>query len=355
MGWSRTNQLILAAAERLGVEGRALGSETSDFFVRLRWPTAPEGPREVLISKTRSPFLTQVAQTLSNNKFLAGEQLAARGLPVPPRLLLDDDADPRREGPARAAAAAMLERHEALVVKPNWGNRGIGVCTGVTTIEALERAYAHARALDRDEEALVERELPGINVRVAVIGGRYVAAAQVRRPTLTGDGSTSIRAMVAELNRDPRRGRWTRPGLDPLDRVELEHVTQRFAPLGWTLDDPLPRGQVIELPFEEAEVIDQTDALHPGWARAATDASAALGVDVAGVDLRGPADALFEAGPGRGADVAILEVNASPGLHLHALPTRGASRPVYDAFVAYCLQLPGAPPPCATIELCARY
>ena len=54
-GWSRTNRLIIAAAERLGVEWAALGSEHSDFFLRLRWQD-----RQAIISKTRSPFLTEV-------------------------------------------------------------------------------------------------------------------------------------------------------------------------------------------------------------------------------------------------------------------------------------------------------
>ena len=32
--------------------------------MRLRWAAAPGGAREVIVSKTRSPFLTEVAQTL---------------------------------------------------------------------------------------------------------------------------------------------------------------------------------------------------------------------------------------------------------------------------------------------------
>ena len=47
----------------------------------------------------------------------------------------------------------------------------------------------------------------------------------------------------------------------------------------------------------------------------------------------------------------LLEVNVLPALHLHALPTIGAGRPVFAAFVAYCLQLPGAPEPCARVRV----
>ena len=62
--------------------------------------------------------------------------------------------------------------------------------------------------------------VPGINVRVAVIGGRVEGAVEVVRPRLLGDGRRSVRELIAELNADPRRGTWDRPALLPLDRVE---------------------------------------------------------------------------------------------------------------------------------------
>ena len=35
MAWSRTNQLIVAAAARLGAQALPLGSRHTDYFVRL--------------------------------------------------------------------------------------------------------------------------------------------------------------------------------------------------------------------------------------------------------------------------------------------------------------------------------
>lgn len=345
--WSRTNQLIVAAAEALGVEAAPLGSCHSDFFMVLRWPAAPGGPREVIVSKTRSPFMTQVAQTLANNKFVARERLAARGLPVVPSELFDEASDPRVHAAAAARAEAALAAYGRVVVKPNWANRGVGIVTGIEGFDELLAAYAHARAHDRDEEVLVEPQISGINLRVAVVGGRAVGAVELRRPWLRGDGQRSAAQLLAELNADPRRGSWRRPSLQPLDRVAAEQVEARLAVAGLGLDDALPTGVELELCFEELEVIDRSDELEPRWAAIAVEAAGALGVDVAGVDLRAPAPSLFADGPaGAG---GILEVNAVPALHLHALPTIGQPRPVFEAFVAYCLQLPGAPAPCATI------
>jgi D-alanine-D-alanine ligase-like ATP-grasp enzyme len=348
--WSRTNQLIIAAAEALGVEATPIARCPTDFFLRLRGPGQARG---VIISKTRSPFLTEVAQTLANNKYVARELLAAHGLPVIPSLLLDEAEHPAHATEAAARAQAFLAAHGRLVVKPNWGNRGIGIVTDVRDFSTLLAAFEFAREHDRDEEVLLEPQVPGLNLRVAVIGGRHVATAEIARPILRGDGRRSVAALLEALNADPRRGRWDRPSLVPLDHIEVELVAERLAASGLELDTILPDGEHLELSFEELEVIDRTDDLHPGWVDVALAAARLLGVDVAGVDLRGSAEALFELGPAeRPAEhlgAGVLEVNALPALHLHALPTQGPARPVFEAFVAYCVQRPGAPAPCASV------
>lgn len=337
MSWNRTNLLIAAAAARVGATAEALSSRHTDQLMRLRG-----GGRSAVISKTRSPFLTQVAQTLANNKFVSRELLGERGVPVVEAVLVDEGDDAGGE-PVRA----MIERFGRVVIKPNSGNRGVGITTDVRTIAAARRAIARAQAVDLDEEALVEPYVAGTNVRVAVIGGEFVAAAEVVRPVLIGGSSAA--AQVRRLNEDSRRGVWTRPGLEPMDRIEPdEDLVEHLKMHGVGLDEVLPGGAAIEVVGEEAEVIDRTEELHAGWARVAADACAWLGVDVGGVDLRGPIE-VFRAAPGRGG--VLLEVNVRPALHLHALPTQGVARPVFDKFVAYCLQLAGAPRGCAAVRV----
>jgi hypothetical protein len=72
--WSRTNQLIVAAAQRLGAGREALGSRHTDYFVRL-----VQGERSVIVSKTRSPFLTQVAQSAGQQQAPEPGAAGARG------------------------------------------------------------------------------------------------------------------------------------------------------------------------------------------------------------------------------------------------------------------------------------
>lgn len=340
IAWSRTNQLIAAAVEALGGRAEPLVREHTDYFMRLC-----HGERAAIVSKTRSPFLTQVAQSLANNKHTSRELLRARGLPCAAGLLLDEtDA---ADGPE---VRALLRRHGRLVVKPNWGNRGVGVTTDVRDLATLARARARARAIDLDEEVLIEPYIAGTNLRVAVIGGQAVAACEVQRPRLSPGASAG--AQVAALNRDPRRGAWQTKGLCPIDQIEPEEdLVGHLEAHGLSLGAPIPDGVEVEITGDELEVLDRTDEVHPGWLEVAAAACGWLGVDVGGVDLRGPMAAF--AGPPAAAEgrALLLEVNVLPALHLHALPTRGRPRPVFQAFVAYCLQLPGAPPPCARVRV----
>lgn len=322
--WSRTNRLLAEAAARVGATVEELCDVHTDALVALR-----RGEKRVIVAKTRSPFLTAVSNKLANNKYASGRLLTAAGLPVVERVLVEDLAAPAQAAAARGALAAWGR----LVVKPNWGNRALAVTAGVSTWPALRRAVGIALAADEDEEALLEPELPGKNLRIAVIGGRVIAACVVDRPVLLGDGTTTLEAAIACFNEDPRRGVGWRAGAPtPLDQLEPDDTwlaTLRVH--GISPDRPIPAGLAVEVLPEEAETVDVTDALHPRWADVAERACATLGVDVGGVDLR----VVDPVAPDRG---ALLEVNCLPALHLHALPTRGAPRPVFEAFVEWCLR-----------------
>lgn len=322
--WSRTNRLIADAAARAGATVEELCDVHTDALLALR-----RGEKRVLVAKTRSPFLSAVANKLANNKYASGRMLAAAGLPVVDRVLVEDLADP----PQAAAARAALAKWGAVVVKPNWGNRALAVTKGVSTWASLRRAVKVALEADEDEEALIEPELPGNNLRIAVIGGRAVAACVIERPVIRGDGAITLDDAIAALNADPRRGVGWRDGAPtPLDVIEPDDTwLATLRARGLRPDRPLPVDTTVEVLPEEAETTDVTDMVHPRWADVAVRACDTLGVDVGGVDLVVP-------DPADPATGALLEVNCLPALHLHALPTRGAPRPVFDAFVAWCLR-----------------
>ena len=64
---------------------------------------------------------------------------------------------------------------------------------------------AYYLAREEGPEIVVEQFAPGADFRLLVVGGKLVAAAR-REPAVVGDGVRTVAQLVAEVNRDPRRG-----------------------------------------------------------------------------------------------------------------------------------------------------
>lgn len=314
-----TLEAIKRAAEARGVRWSRPGGLESDEFLTLEF-----GGREVMIQKTRTPFMSAVALKVSTDKRLTARLLRRAGVPVLPQRLCE------AAGPGEAR---FLERHAPLVVKPNAGDRGVGVTVGVWTRAELERAVP--RALFRGA-ALLEPMFVGRELRVLVIGGRFIACYERLPARITGDGVLSVRALLRAFNADPRRGR-LKDGA-PLASVPADAETKRaLAAQGLELSSVPAAGRVVRLcgPANIArggEAADRTDELSSDLARLSARAAEAVGVDVAGVDwiCRDPH------APVRSArDAVVLEVNSMPGVRGFLHPSEGRPRPILEAYLDY--------------------
>ncbi|MFC4694314.1 GNAT family N-acetyltransferase [Geodermatophilus arenarius] len=126
----------------------------------------------------------------------------------------------------------------------------------------------------------------GEELRVVVVDSAVVAAG-VRRPaTVVGDGVSDVAALVRRAGRRRERATGGRSRI-PLD----EGTAAAVAEAGWAMDDVPPAGERIPVrpgADDGGTVEDVTDRLHPEVAAAAVRASRALGLPVAGLDLRVP-------------------------------------------------------------------
>ena len=76
---------------------------------------------------------------------------------------------------------------------------------------------------------MVEQFIPGADYRLLVIGDRLVAAALREPAQVVGDGRSTIRQLVEEVNRDPRRsdGHATVLSYIKLDAVGLDVLAEQ--------------------------------------------------------------------------------------------------------------------------------
>lgn len=304
---------IFDAAIRRGIPASRLND---GGLIQLGWGTKL---KRVWTAETDDTPI--IAEIIAKDKELTRKLLRGLAVPVP---------DGRPVVDADDAWAAAEEIGLPVVIKPQDGNQGRGVATNLTSREQVLAAYAAARS--EGESVIVESYLPGSDHRLLVVGGKLIAASRREPAHVIGDGTRTIRELVAEVNTDPRRsdGHAT-----PLSWIKIDTVALGvLADQGYTPDSLPPAGQKILIRRNAnlstgGTAEDVTDRVHPSVAAHAIDAAKAVGLDVAGIDV------VCEdvSRPLREQNGGIVEVNAGPGLRMHLEPSAGQPRDVGAAIV----------------------
>jgi cyanophycin synthetase len=308
-----TGSIVQAAVAR-NIPYRRL---TNGSLVLFGW-----GSRQRKIQAAEMDGTSAIAEAIAQDKELTKRLLDAAGVPVPlGRTAVDIDD----------AWAIACEIGLPVVVKPKDGNQGKGVTVNVTTREQLNAGYIAASEF-RDD-ILVERYLPGNDFRLLVIGDKLVAAARRDPPQVVGDGTHSVRELVEQVNKDPRRGTGHATSLTKIrfDDIALASLAKQ----GYLADTVPPKGKRVILRNNAnlstgGSATDVTDDVHPDIAASAVAAAQMIGLDICGVDL--VCDSVLK--PIEDQNGGIVEVNAAPGLRMHLSPSFGKGRPVGEAIVS---------------------
>ncbi len=305
---------IVAAARRRDIPVRRLNDGS---LVQLG-----HGARARRICTAETDRTGAIAETIAQDKELTRALLRAVGVPVP---------DGRSVADADDAWAAAEEVGTPVVVKPQFGNHGRGVATNLTTREQVARAHEAAR--QEGDAVLVETFAPGSDHRLLVIGDRLVAAALREPAQVVGDGRATVRELVAEVNKDPRRsdGHATVLSFIKLDPVALGVLAEQ----GYAPESVPPTGARVLIRRNGnlstgGTASDVTDFVHPDVAARAVDAARVVGLDIAGVDVVAT-DVSRPLEEQRG---VVVEVNAGPGLRMHLEPSAGKPRAVGEAILS---------------------
>lgn len=216
---------------------------------------------------------------LTQNKYLAGCFLRERGFPVPPQELYANFNQ----------ALNFLKRHSPIVVKPcmQWGARG--VATNITTQEDLKTALRNARRFEPD--ILLEKMVPGDDYRLVFINYRFVSALQRRPACVIGNGSSTVRTLIAAQNRRSA-------AVDPANRIPLDRETVRFLDTnGFSFDSIPDDGQKVTVRqtanyHTGGSVHDITEKVSPDLIDLGSRIVKAAGLPVAGIDCMRSADGL---------------------------------------------------------------
>jgi len=254
---------------------------------------------------------SSLATHLARHKHETKALLAAAGLPV---------AEGSPVESAREAVDVARKLGFPVAVKPSAQDQGLGISLDLN--DAAEVAAGYRKAAAYGKQVLVEKMAAGKDFRLLVVNGRLLAAAQRIPAGVTGDGRHTVEELVAEVNRDPRRG----TGKAPMIRIELDDDARSLLEKqGLRQGSVPPEGSFVRL-RSIANVSAGGIALdvpvnrvHEQNRILAERVARILSLDIVGIDLL--IDNLDR--PWNEAGGVICEVNAQPGFRPHWLADPG--------------------------------
>ncbi len=212
-----------------------------------------------------------------------------------------------------------------LVVKPVGGNHGRGITVNISNYEDALVAFHAAKIVS--PKVIIEKYITGEDYRILVINNVLVAAAKRSPAHIIGDGKSTIEDLVADVNRDPRRGYGHE---NVLTKITINDLTKTIiSAKGYTEKSVPANGERVILKDTAnlstgGTAEDVTDIVHPSNVSMCERISKIIDLDICGIDIMTTdiSQPLEDTGG------AVLEVNAGPGFRMHLAPTTGLPRNV---------------------------
>ncbi|HEX3006326.1 MAG TPA: cyanophycin synthetase [Bacteroidales bacterium] len=269
------------------------------------------------INATITDSTSNIAVDIAGDKFLTKQILKRASVPVPEGTVISE----------------MIQLEEALtdvgypiVIKPLDSNHGKEVTTNINTLNEAYSAFLKAK--EYSENILVEKYYGGDDYRILVINYKLSAVSRRVPAKVTGDGTSSVRALVEDTNNNPLRG----IGHEKyLTKIKIDDQTvEALRRQDLTLDSVPAAGKTVFVK-QTANLStggtseDVTDIVHPDVVEVAERVARSIGLDICGIDLvmKDVCVPLKDSG-------VVIEVNAAPGFRMHTHPVNGKSRPVGD-------------------------
>ncbi len=279
------------------------------------------GAHQKRIQASITSQTSAIAVEAADEKTKVKEHLKKAGIPVPYGQMVSTEEE---------AIAVFHDIGAAVVVKPDVGNHGKGSTIKITDLDQLKKAFIAAKTYCSD--IIVEEYVHGGDFRFLVIDGKFVAAANREPAHIIGNGKSTIKDLIQEINADPRRGFGHEK---VLTQIDIDDMTERLLSLRGLSQQYSPKeGEKVYLKTtgnlsQGGTATDVTDEVNPEIRLMAERAARIIGLDCAGVDALATDISL----PLDQAGIKVVEINAAPGFRMHLEPTNGRPRNVAKPIV----------------------
>lgn len=220
---------------------------------------------------------SMVGHMICSNKQYSNRLLQSWGIPTPRQEVVTSES---------GLTSALSSIGFPCVIKPLDSGGGKGVKAGIRSREQMIAAYNLARSI-KNGPVIVEEFVEGHDHRLFVVNGECIAVVRREPAFVTGNGKSTIRQLIRELNvgrsRNMVRSRYRRP--IPIDEILEEHISIQ----GWSLDQVLPSDKVVTLRSNAnlstgGASHDVSTAVHKQVFEAVSQLSTSLGLMTMGFD-----------------------------------------------------------------------
>ncbi|MGB0838042.1 MAG: bifunctional glutamate--cysteine ligase GshA/glutathione synthetase GshB [Flavobacteriaceae bacterium] len=306
-----STQLLLKDTLRRGIE-YSLEDRASNFI-----SLAKGGYKQYVQQATKTSLDNYASILMMENKIVTKNVLLEHGLPSPSGNYYNNLNS--------ALNDFEFFKNEAIVIKPNSTNFGLGI-----TILKENNSFDHYKraveiALEHDHTILIEEFISGKEYRVFLIKNKVVGILHRVPANVIGDGNLTIAELIDLKNTDPLRGKGYKTPLEKINKGEAEAMFLETQ--GLSFESIPENGQTIFLRENSnistgGDSVDFTDEVHPTYKEISERAAEALGVEITGLDLMID-DLTVPAIPG---NHSIIELNFNPAIHIHCYPYIGKNR-----------------------------
>ncbi len=273
------------------------------------------------IQATVTGKTSYISTAIASDKSLSKKLLQGMGVPVPKGFKIRSESE---------IEETVNSIGFPVAVKPLDSNHGKGITININSLDEVYEAFENAKKFSN--EIIIEKSLEGKDFRALVINDKLVAVAERTPALITGDGKSTVKELIEEINKDSRRGY----GHEKiLTQITVDNITNRLLDFrGYSLDTVLKDGEICYLKSTAnistgGTAIDRTDEVHPDNSFLFERIARIIGLDIAGIDIIAPdiSTPLIQNGG------AIVEVNAAPGFRMHLAPSEGLARNVAEPVI----------------------
>lgn len=214
-----------------------------------------------------------------------------------------------------------------VIVKPNSGSQGSGVCL-VSNKRQLERALR--KVFKDDRVAIVQTVVSGHDYRIVVLDNEVISAYERIPLSVAGDGHSNILKLLKKKQRD-----FVASSRDTILKLNDPRIKEKLFRQKLNFRSIIAKGERVFL-LDNANLstggdsIDVTERMRAEWKKIAIRLTKDMGLRLCGVDLmisqgieRGPSDGQYW----------VIEVNSAPGLDHYARSGKVQEKIVEDLYL----------------------